>query len=282
MGRDSRALSEAANHFAQLELNLTEIAGLIFFAAMIVNLIFWVAGKNKRLGLTSWLLSAIGTLTMTSVMVFRYLNVGHAPWVSLYETFLVMTWCFTTISIFADRITKSLIPTTATNIFATICLLYIATWPASTKEGFNLVPALQSPWLVIHVFMMFLSYGGMAVSGGAALVHLFTKNPKTDELSYKMVMFAFPILSLGVTLGAVWAYASWGRYWGWDPKETAALVTWFIYAAYIHLRMVMGWSGIKASILNLVGFGAVIFTWLGLNLVGQALGLESLHLYTER
>ena len=102
------------------------------------------------------------------------------------------------------------------------------------------------------------------------------KNPNfqlLDELTHKMVMLGFLFLTLGIITGAVWANSAWGRYWGWDPKETWSLITWFIYATFLHARFMRGWQGRKAAVLSLVGFGAVLFTYLGVNL------LPGLHSY---
>ena len=97
-----------------------------------------------------------------------------------------------------------------------------------------------------------------------------SKNPKRDpillsldEISYQSVVFGFPFLSLGILSGAIWAEQAWGSYWAWDPKETWSLITWFIYAAYLHLRFVMGWREARAAFISIIGFLSVIFTYLG-------------------
>jgi cytochrome c-type biogenesis protein CcsB len=93
------------------------------------------------------------------------------------------------------------------------------------------------------------------------------------SLTHKMVMLGFLFLTLGIITGAVWANSAWGRYWGWDPKETWSLITWFIYATFLHARFMRGWQGKKTAVLSMVGFGAVLFTYLGVNL------LPGLHSY---
>ena len=95
-----------------------------------------------------------------------------------------------------------------------------------------------------------------------------------DDLSYKMVMVGFPLLTLGIVTGAAWANYAWGTYWSWDPKETWSLITWLIYAAFLHARFTAGWRGKKTAILSVIGFAAVVFTYIGVNFV-----LSGLHSY---
>jgi len=97
-----------------------------------------------------------------------------------------------------------------------------------------------------------------------------------DELSYQLIVIGFILLTLGIITGAVWAHSAWGRYWGWDPKETWSLITWLVYAALLHSRMIRGWRGKRLAIFSIVGFCSVIFTYLGVNLI-----LSGLHSYAQ-
>ena len=92
---------------------------------------------------------------------------------------------------------------------------------------------------------------------------------------YRLISWGFPILTLGIILGARWAYDAWGRYWGWDAKETWALITWFMYAIYLHMRLVMSWRGRKTVLLSIFGFGVVLFTYVGVNYLSQLHGFLS-------
>ncbi len=151
---------------------------------------------------------------------------------------------------------------------------------------------LKSGWLFIHVSITILSYGAFAVAFGLAIFYLMQeRNVKTrkkstfykrlpsleamDELSYRSIAFGFPLLTFGIISGSIWAEQAWGRYWGWDPKETWSLITWFIYGAYLHARLTAGWRGKRAAILAIIGFGAVLFTYFGVNFL-----LTGLHSYT--
>ena len=151
---------------------------------------------------------------------------------------------------------------------------YAATLPSSIEP---LVPALNNaPLLTIHVAMAMISYGIFATSFGAAVGYLaqgtedrFSWLPShkvLDEVAYRSVIIGFPIFATMIILGSWWASIAWGRYWGWDPKETSALVTWLIYAVYLHARSQRGWAGRPAALILVIGFGAILFTYLGGNL----------------
>ncbi|OGO51314.1 MAG: c-type cytochrome biogenesis protein CcsB [Chloroflexi bacterium RBG_16_68_14] len=161
----------------------------------------------------------------------------------------------------------------------------LAFFPSDVRP---VVPALQSNRILgAHVAAMVLSYAALSVSFGAAVGYLvqtggrsFVRPGRTqdrrfaslpaaealEELANRSVLVGFPMLTLGVALGAYWAYSAWGRYWGWDPKETSALVTWLIYAGYLHARNLRGWKGRGAAWVLVVGFAAVLFTYFAVNL----------------
>jgi cytochrome c-type biogenesis protein CcsB len=156
----------------------------------------------------------------------------------------------------------------------------------------KLMPALQSYWMAIHVPVMFLSYSAFANAFGIGLAYLVqerqirSKKPSElsyrlpsledlDRLIYRVIATAFPVLTLGIMLGAMWAYDAWGRYWGWDAKETWAFITWLIYAVYLHMRLVAGWRGRKTAYLSLAGFLTVMFTYVGVNYLSSLHGFLS-------
>ncbi len=158
----------------------------------------------------------------------------------------------------------------------------------------ELFPSLKSYWLWIHVSCMILSYAILALGAIFAFLYIlralgvlnlerFSSKfslKDLDRSSYRMVLFAFPVLTLGVFLGAVWADSAWGRYWGWDPKEVWALIIWLVYLGYIHFRM-MGWVGYRPALLNLLGFSTVLMTFWGVNVLANVFGLNSIHAYSN-
>jgi ABC-type transport system involved in cytochrome c biogenesis permease subunit len=152
-----------------------------------------------------------------------------------------------------------------------LALMWYATTIPSTIEP--LVPALQNNLLLtVHVAVAIVAYGSFTVAFAAAVMYLIQPDggrwglPKPsvlDEIGYRAIVVGFPFLTLVIVLGAVWADVAWGRYWSWDPKETASFVTWLIYGAYLHARVVRGWRGQRAAVLLLIGFAATLFTYFG-------------------
>jgi cytochrome c-type biogenesis protein CcsB len=147
-----------------------------------------------------------------------------------------------------------------------------------------LVPALKANRILgIHVTTMILAYSALSISFGSSVLFLAQGDGKTkrferlpdsetlSEIGYWSVLVGFPLLTLGVALGAYWANSAWGRYWGWDPKETAALFTWLVYAGYLHARGLRGWDGHRSAWLLIAGFGAVLFTYFAVNFVFSGL-----------
>ena len=161
----------------------------------------------------------------------------------------------------------------------------------------QLVPALQSYWIAIHVTSMIVASGLYVVGAVVTVMYLIAdRNERRvaaglpsrsagimmhlpspvilDRLSYRTILFAFPVWTFGIMAGAIWADSAWGRYWGWDPKETWSFITWVVYAGFLHARATAGWRGRKAACIHLVGFGCLIF-----NLVGVNLWITGLHSY---
>ncbi len=157
----------------------------------------------------------------------------------------------------------------------------------------ELPPALKSYWLPIHISAMFISYASFTVAAAISLYYVLRVKwnlgvrgidqkfspERVDRLSYLLTSFGYPFLTAGIFLGAVWANEAWGRYWGWDPKETWAAIAWFIYTAYMHARLALGWKGFKSAVFNLVAYDGIIITFIGVNLLSGTLGAESIHAY---
>ncbi len=225
---------------------------------------------------TSFVLVGIG-------MAVRAYLVGRGPWGNLYEFSVAFSFGIMLGYLFLSRRypirTIAFLPVGV----ATFLLTYAFTLPATISP---LVPALDNPpLLTIHVAMAMISYGIFSVSFGAAIGYLIQgpENRVTwlpsakvlDEVAYRAVIIGFPVFATLIILGSYWASIAWGRYWGWDPKETSALVTWLIYAVYLHMRSQRNWAGRPAALILVIGFGAVLFTYLGGNLI-----LGGLHSYS--
>lgn len=151
--------------------------------------------------------------------------------------------------------------------------IYVWSLPSSLRESTDLIPALQNNLMMTsHVSAAIFAYATFAVSFAAAVLYLIQdrkqiswlpKKEMLDDIGYRAVTIGFPLLALVLILGSVWAHEAWGSYWSWDPKETASLVTWLIYAIYLHTRSLRGWRGARSATVLLIGFGAVCFTYYG-------------------
>jgi cytochrome c-type biogenesis protein CcsB len=160
-----------------------------------------------------------------------------------------------------------------------VTFLVIGYAAMQSKEIHELMPALKSYWLGFHVSSAIISYGAFGVSFVLAMIYLMRdkmkehgfmdehipSKEKLDLLSYRSVALGLLFLTITIISGAIWADRAWGSYWSWDPKETWSLITWLIYAVYLHLRLRKGWSGRTAAIFAVIGFICVIFTYIGVN-----------------
>ena len=155
-----------------------------------------------------------------------------------------------------------------------------------------LLPSIQNDWIAIHIPVMFTAYSLLGVAFAVGIAYLLqeyqlkSKCPgdlsyrlppleQLDTLIYKLIRLAFPLLTIGIILGGLWAYHAWGRFWSWDPKETWTLITWCIYLIYLALRWFGGWRGRKTAYLSLVGFALVLFTYAGVNYLSPLHGFLS-------
>jgi cytochrome c-type biogenesis protein CcsB len=227
-------------------------------------------------------LSLVGWVALGVSLLVRALIVGRGPWGNMFEFSVAFAFSMIGGYLFLQRRyairTIGFLPLGV----ALTMLLYAASLPSDIKP---LVPALQNaPLLTIHVGMAVLSYGIFATSFAAGVAYLIQgpndrfawlpSHKVLDEAAYRAVIIGFPIFATMIILGSWWASIAWSRYWGWDPKETAALVTWLIYAVYLHARNQRSWAGRPAALLLVVGFGMVLVTYSG------SLWFSGLHAYS--
>ena len=213
----------------------------------------------------------------TAGLAMRWYISGHAPWSNGYESMVYIAWATVLAGFIFSR--KSAITLAATGIMAGI-ILFVAHLNWLDPQVTNLVPVLQSYWLAIHVAMITASYGFLglgALLGMITLILFMLKNPNNQTrlnlaikelngINEMSLMIGLILLTVGNFLGGVWANESWGRYWGWDPKETWALVTILVYAVVIHLRMIKGaYNDYSFSVISLLAFTSVLMTYFGVN-----------------
>jgi len=231
----------------------------------------FIAGpRTSAIGRYASLLVWLAVFALTLSLIFRAIATGHGPFANMYEFSIAFAWGILGMYAWFERRYHQRILGLLALPVALLLLGYAATIPAEIEP---LVPALQNNLLLtVHVAVAIVAYGSFTVAFAAALLYLIQPEggrwglPKPevlDEIGYRAVVVGFPFLTLTVVLGAVWAEVAWGRYWGWDPKETASLVTWLIYGAYLHARVVRGWRGNKAAWLLVIGFAATLVTYFG-------------------
>jgi ABC-type transport system involved in cytochrome c biogenesis permease subunit len=212
-------------------------------------------------------------ITITISLAARAIITGHGPFSSMYEFAASFSWGIVIFGLIFWWRYKMPVVSTIGALIALGLLIFARTLPSRAAP---LVPALQqSLLLTTHVACAVISYGAFTVGFASAIIYLVRGNTgkessKLDEASYHSVLIGFPFMTLVIVLGALWADIAWGKYWSWDPKETASLVTWLLYAAYLHARVMRGWRGRRAAILLIIGFAAVIITFFG-NYVFQGL-----------
>ncbi len=211
-----------------------------------------------------------GLVFLTLSLIARWVFTGHGPFSNMYEFSTAFTWGIMLSFLYFERRYRIKSLGAIVVPLALAMLLYAYSLPS---RALPLVPALQqSLLLTVHVAVAVIAYGSFAIAFGAAFLYLVQRNrhilwlpsPATvDDLGYRAVIIGFPFMTLTIVLGALWADIAWGRYWGWDPKETASLATWLIYGAYLHARLVPGWRGGRSALLLLLGFVAILFTYFG-------------------
>jgi len=239
--------------------------------------------RTERAARIATAMMILGFLLLLGGVISRGLSAKHVPWGNMYEFSITGALAFTGAYLLALRkhdlrwlglfVSISVLLTLGT----AITLLY--------RESAPLVPALRSTWLVIHVIAAIISGGVFLLANVIAGAYLYLDAMESkgerklwakrlpdletlDQLSYRLVAFVFPLWTFAVIAGAIWAESAWGRYWGWDPKETWAFITWVAYAAYLHARVTIGWRGKRAAWLCLFAGSTFLFNYVYVNVWG--------------
>jgi cytochrome c-type biogenesis protein CcsB len=253
------------------------LAYLLYLLRTTTGLGLW-ANRLVMAGFTAHLLSTI----------HRFSSSGHLPITNMHESLSFFGLVIVGAYILIERKYKVAILGPFVIPVALMFVICSSAFPMAISE---LNPALKSNWLWIHTIMAFLSYAMFTIAFGTAVVYLiqqyflktkklgamFQKLPSLntlDDISYRCLTIGFPLLTVAIITGAIWAEKAWGTYWSWDPKETWSLITWLIFAALLHSRLTTGWRGKRASLLTIAGFLIMLFTFIGVNL-----WLPGLHAY---
>lgn len=232
--------------------------------------------KQEKLARVGQYVLLAGFVIHTAALIVRGIGAGRLPLSNQYEFATSFAWGIALCAlIFILRFRFQALGA----FVCPVIFLVIGYAAMQSKEVRELMPALRSGWLAIHVSTAIISYGSFGVSFAVSAMFLLREKMKgnefwmrnipeerkLDSISYRAVSLGFLFLTFVIITGAIWAEHAWGSYWSWDPKETWALITWFIYAIYLHLRISRGWKGKSAAIFAVVGFLCVIFTYIGVN-----------------
>ncbi|HVO37486.1 MAG TPA: cytochrome c biogenesis protein CcsA [Spirochaetia bacterium] len=253
---------------------------VLIAASAAVQTVFLLIRGETRDPVSHWALLAACVL-LFAVTVERSILIRFPAVTNMYES-LVFFSAVICLAGFALRLflksaaSRFILPGVT---FVALALLSISSSPLVPREIQPPIPALQSLWLVLHVTLAFIGEAFFVVSVAAAVVFLAARREETraaaDRIAYSSVAAGYPIFTVGALIfGAVWAEVAWGTWWSWDPKETWSLVTWLVYTACLHTRLVKRLRGTISAVLAIVGFASTIFTFFGVNFL-----LSSLHGY---
>ena len=240
--------------------------------------------RTSRIGRLGSAFMLIATILLFTGVVLRGISANRVPWGNMYEFSTTGALAFSLAYLYALYKYKMrwlglpVVIAVLLTLGTAVTLLYRPSAP--------LVPALKSTWLVIHVSAAIISGGVFLLANFIAATYLildfyeqkgsrpnwmqkFPKLEDLDNFSYRLIALVFPLWTFSVIAGAIWAEAAWGRYWGWDPKETWAFITWVAYAAYLHARVTVGWRGRKAAWLCLLAGSTFLFNYIYINIWGS-------------
>lgn len=275
--------------------DLEPIAYYITFAGYFLSMLCYVLHlpiKNQILGQLAKYTAILGLVGNTLAILLRMGIADRPPLANGYEFILVFAWGIVTVYIWVESRYKTPVLGAFVLPVAFFLLAFVVLFMSDHERVLtNIQPALRSNWLTFHVLTAMIGYGALAISFGVGILYLIKQHwldkgshknlcartpelGRLDLIGYKMIMFGFPMLTLCIITGAIWANIAWGSYWSWDPKETWSLITWMIYAVYLHARLLRGWKGKRSAWVAVIGFLAVLFTFFGVNYF-----VTSLHSY---
>ncbi len=272
-----------------MDIIIFKIAAVFYLASALLY-VYYLYRTRESISKKAYLILLVAFVIHTLALVVRAFIAKHLPATNLFESLSLFSWMVAGGYLLLEWRYK--IPILGSFV-APLNFLGVLVATMNPQAVRPLPPALKSTWLYIHATTSFVGEVAFTLAFVVSSVYLiqeryirkkklgglFQKLPslgKLDELNYRLLTLGFPFLTLGIITGAIWAQYAWGSYWSWDPKETWSLITWFIYAAILHGRMTVGWRGRRAAILSVIGFGAVLFTFLGVNLL-----LPGLHSYSS-
>jgi len=250
----------------------------VYLVATFVYIAYLISHEERVVRIGGYLL--IGGFSFhTLTILSRWIEAGRTPATNLHEALTLFSWMVVGIYLLVYRRGLAVLG----SFVAPLALLLLTTASLLPKEIVPLAPVLESLWLPIHVTLALLGNAFFALAFLSGIMYLiqehYLKTKKVrglyfllpslevlDELGYRSLTYGFPLLTLGIITGAIWAEYAWGGYWSWEPRQTWSLITWFLYAALLHGRLTVGWRGKKAAIYSIIGFVVLLSSFLAINL----------------
>ena len=259
------------------------LVGIATLSYLLASVGYMIAAlmETRLVRTVTAVVAGLAFTTHTAAMTSRVVESGRLPLTNTYETLLLFSWILALICLWWQH--KYQVRVLGALALPIVCLLLAAaSLPQISADIAPLLPSLKSNWLLAHVITCMIAYAAFGVAFATSIVYLvlrFRHRPPHvlalfDSISYRAIALGYPLQTLGIITGAIWANSCWGRYWSWDPKETWAFVTWIIYSICLHLRFTAGWKGAWAAWAAIAGFLSVLFTYLGVNYL-----LTGLHSY---
>ena len=283
--------------------------GILIFYFLLINLPFsLIALFNKKSSSYVRFFTITINILIAFQLLLRWIISGHFPISNLYESIYFLVWGITLGQLLVEKeYSTPIIPSIAIPFELLTVAFACFVLPEDLKLSSNLVPALRSSWLIMHVSVVMLSYAALTIGsllsasvlfinksqplqlrssstgvGGFKILNSypinnvdepmnFSYSEELDTLSYRSILIGFVLLTLGLITGAIWANEAWGTWWSWDPKETWAFISWLFYAAYLHMRISRGWQGRRPALLATTGFFVVMICYIGVNFLGVGL-----------
>jgi len=268
---------------------LFQVSFAVYVLAAAAYIVFFVSQKVKVRRIARMIFLSAGILHTLNILT-RYFEAGHTPITCYHETVSFFAWSVAwSYLLFRWRYTVKNFGTFVSVV--TVLLMLLAA--LASREISPLVPALQSWWLPVHASIAIVADGFLTLAAIGAFMYLlqereikrkrfglfYSRLPSLeslDQLNHHCLSIGFPLMTLGIITGSIWAKQAWGAYWQWDPKETWSLITWFLYAALFHQRLTVGWRGRQAAVITIIAFCSVLFTLWGVTFL-----LEGMHAYVS-
>jgi len=255
---------------------------LFFYFLATFHYLLYLINQREGIGKVCQISAITGFGLHTLALIHLAVQAGHVPITNLRESLFFFAWAIVLIYLFLEYRYKIRVMGAFIIPIAFLAVLSSLSFPEASVGA---PPEyLHSPWLGVHATFAFLSYSAFSIAFGVAIMYIiqerqlkhrsvgsfYRRLPSVealDELSYKAVAMGFPLLTLAIASGSIWANSEWGYYWGWEPKEIFSFITWIVYAVYLHARLIAGWRGRKAAYLAVIGFLVVLFTFIGVSLL---------------